>query len=120
MNISAPFIRRPIGTALLTTAIILAGAVAYLQLPVAPVIETTLSKTGQEYTVTLQSAKLARPLERWLDLPTMKASAGSLAALSPVSPARHLKMRSIRGTTKAAVFPVPVWASPETSLPFKT
>jgi beta-mannosidase len=31
-----------------------------LQLPVAPAIETTLSKTGQEYTVTLQSAKLAR------------------------------------------------------------
>ena len=36
MNISAPFIRRPVGTALLTAAIALAGAVAYLQLPVAP------------------------------------------------------------------------------------
>ena len=31
MNISAPFIRRPVGTALLTAAIALAGAVAYLQ-----------------------------------------------------------------------------------------
>jgi beta-mannosidase len=29
-------------------------------LPVAPKIETTLSKTGDDYTVTLQSAKLAR------------------------------------------------------------
>jgi multidrug efflux pump len=36
MNISAPFIRRPIGTTLLTTAIVMAGIVAYLQLPVAP------------------------------------------------------------------------------------
>jgi multidrug efflux pump subunit AcrB len=36
MNISAPFIRRSVGTALLTAAIALAGAVAYLQLPVAP------------------------------------------------------------------------------------
>ena len=36
MNISAPFIRRSVGTALLTAAIALAGAVAYLHLPVAP------------------------------------------------------------------------------------
>ncbi|HEY1788807.1 MAG TPA: efflux RND transporter permease subunit [Verrucomicrobiae bacterium] len=36
MNVSAPFIRRPIGTSLLTAAIVLAGIVAYLQLPVAP------------------------------------------------------------------------------------
>src|SRR4051812_25512511 len=36
MNISEPFIRRPVGTALLTAAIALAGIVAYLQLPVAP------------------------------------------------------------------------------------
>jgi beta-mannosidase len=31
-----------------------------LELPVAPKIETTLSKTGDDYTVTLQSSKLAR------------------------------------------------------------
>jgi beta-mannosidase len=31
-----------------------------LDLPVAPKIETTLSKTGSDYTVTLQSSKLAR------------------------------------------------------------
>jgi hypothetical protein len=36
MNISSPFIRRPIGTSLLTAAIVLAGIIAYLQLPVAP------------------------------------------------------------------------------------
>src|SRR5258708_7826186 len=36
MNISAPFIRRPIATSLLTLALLLAGALAYTRLPVAP------------------------------------------------------------------------------------
>ena len=36
MNISAPFIRRPIGTWLLAAALLMAGAVAFLNLPVAP------------------------------------------------------------------------------------
>src|SRR5277367_2082277 len=36
MPISAPFIRRPIATSLLTAAIVMAGAVAYTLLPVAP------------------------------------------------------------------------------------
>jgi beta-mannosidase len=31
-----------------------------LELPVSPKIETTLTKTGEDYTVTLQSSKLAR------------------------------------------------------------
>ncbi|EAU64448.1 efflux RND transporter permease subunit, partial [Stigmatella aurantiaca] len=36
MNISEPFIRRSVATTLLATAILLAGATAYTQLPVAP------------------------------------------------------------------------------------
>jgi multidrug efflux pump len=36
MNISAPFIRRPIGTSLLTVALLLSGALAFQFLPVAP------------------------------------------------------------------------------------
>ncbi len=36
MNISAPFVRRPIATSLLAAAVLLAGMAAYLQLPVAP------------------------------------------------------------------------------------
>ena len=36
MNIAEPFIRRPIATALLSVAILLAGATAYRYLPVAP------------------------------------------------------------------------------------
>src|SRR5467141_389342 len=36
MNISAPFIRRPVGTSLLTVALLMAGALAFNFLPVAP------------------------------------------------------------------------------------
>ncbi len=36
MNISAPFIRRPVGTTLLTVGLALAGAIAYKLLPVSP------------------------------------------------------------------------------------
>src|SRR5579864_2819340 len=36
MNISAPFIRRPIATSLLTLALLMAGVLAYTRLPVAP------------------------------------------------------------------------------------
>ncbi len=36
MNVSAPFIQRPVATSLLAAAILLAGAAAYTQLPVAP------------------------------------------------------------------------------------
>ena len=36
MNISAPFIRRPIATSLLAAALLMAGAAAFTQLPVAP------------------------------------------------------------------------------------
>ncbi|MBR4877198.1 MAG: efflux RND transporter permease subunit, partial [Rhodocyclaceae bacterium] len=36
MNISAPFIRRPVATLLLTLALLVAGAAAFPQLPIAP------------------------------------------------------------------------------------
>ena len=36
MNVSAPFIRRPVATSLLAAAVLLSGAAAYTQLPVAP------------------------------------------------------------------------------------
>ena len=36
MNLSEPFIRRPVATTLLTLGIALAGALAYFRLPVAP------------------------------------------------------------------------------------
>src|SRR6185312_13403233 len=39
MSISTPFIRRPVGTSLLSVAILLAGVLAYFKLPVAPLPE---------------------------------------------------------------------------------
>ena len=36
MNISAPFIRRPVATTLLTIAIAIAGAIGFTVLPVSP------------------------------------------------------------------------------------
>jgi multidrug efflux pump len=39
MNLSTPFIYRPVGTTLLTFAVVLAGALGYMMLPVAPLPE---------------------------------------------------------------------------------
>src|SRR5437879_2067735 len=71
MNISAPFIRRPVGTALLTIAVALAGLVAYLQLPLAPLpqvdfptISVQASLPGASPEVV--STSVATPLERHL------------------------------------------------------
>ena len=71
MNISGPFIRRSVGTVLLTTAVALAGAVAYLQLPVSPlpqvdfpVISVGASLPGAS--AEIMASSVAAPLEREL------------------------------------------------------
>src|SRR6266498_5864881 len=69
MNISAPFIRRPVGTSLLSIAVLMAGALAFNFLPVAPLpqvefpviqIQAGLPGASPE---TMASA-VATPLER--------------------------------------------------------
>jgi len=69
MNISEPFIRRPIATSLLAAAVLLAGAAAYTQLPVAPLprvdnptisISASLPGASPE----TMAAAVATPLER--------------------------------------------------------
>ena len=69
MNISAPFIKRPIGTSLLTLALLMSGALAFTSLPVAPlpqvefpVIQVSASLPGAS-PETMASA-VATPLER--------------------------------------------------------
>jgi multidrug efflux pump len=69
MNISAPFIKRPIGTSLLALALLMAGALAFNFLPVAPlpqvefpVIQVSASLPGAS-PETMASA-VATPLER--------------------------------------------------------
>ena len=69
MNISEPFIRRPVATSLLAAALLLVGATAYTQLPVAPLprvdyptinVNAALPGASPE---TMASA-VATPLER--------------------------------------------------------
>ena len=71
MNFSATFIRRPIGTTLLGVAIVLAGAIAFNLLPVAPLpqvdfptISVSASLPGASPDV--MAATVATPLERAL------------------------------------------------------
>src|ERR1043166_4669276 len=71
MNISAPFIRRPVGTALLTAAIALAGIVAYLQLPVSPLPQVdfptiTVAAALPGASPEIMASSVAAPLERQL------------------------------------------------------
>src|SRR5438445_418788 len=69
MNISAPFIKRPVGTSLLAAALLLSGALAFRFLPVAPlpqvefpVISVSVGLPGAS-PETMASA-VATPLER--------------------------------------------------------
>jgi multidrug efflux pump len=69
VNISAPFVSRPIGTTLLTAAIALAGAVAFYLLPVAPLPQVdfpTISVSASLPGASPQTmaASVATPLER--------------------------------------------------------
>jgi hydrophobe/amphiphile efflux-1 (HAE1) family protein len=69
MSISAPFIRRPVATSLLAAAVLLAGALAFVGLPVAPLprvdfptiqVSTTLPGASPE----TMASSVATPLER--------------------------------------------------------
>src|ERR1700752_2016468 len=68
-NISAPFIRRPVGTSLLAAAVFLAGAMAFRFLPVAPLPEVDYPTISVRANLpgaspeTMASA-VATPLER--------------------------------------------------------
>jgi multidrug efflux pump len=71
MNLSAPFIARPVGTILLTVAIALAGFLGYAKLPVAPLPQVdfpTISVSGQlpGASPDVVATSLAAPLERHL------------------------------------------------------
>ena len=69
MNISAPFIHRPVATTLLTLAIALAGAIAFEVLPVAPLPEVdfpTISVSAglPGASADIMASSVATPLER--------------------------------------------------------
>ncbi|HJY39171.1 MAG TPA: efflux RND transporter permease subunit, partial [Steroidobacteraceae bacterium] len=69
MSLSGPFIRRPVATTLLTLGIALAGALAYFELPVAPLPQVdfpTISVSAQMPGASpdVMAATVAAPLER--------------------------------------------------------
>jgi hydrophobe/amphiphile efflux-1 (HAE1) family protein len=91
MNISYPFIRRPVGTTLLAIGIFLLGAVAYSFLPVAsvptadfPTIRVSAGRPGAD-PVTM-AATIAAPLERRL---------ATIAGVSEITSISSLGMSNI-------------------------
>jgi multidrug efflux pump len=71
MNISEPFIRRPVATTLLTIAIAIAGAIAFTVLPVSPLPQIdfpTISVQGSlpGASAQIMASSVATPLERQL------------------------------------------------------
>ena len=88
MNISAPFVRRPIATSLLAAAVILAGLVAYRSLPVAPLPRVdfpTIQVSGAlpGASPDTMASSVATPLERR----SMASSWPPLERASAASPA---------------------------------
>src|SRR5579864_3079442 len=73
MNLSAPFVRRPIGTILLTIGVALAGVAAFINLPVSPLPQVdfpTISVTAQMPGASPETmaTTVATPLERHLGI----------------------------------------------------
>ncbi|MGD0911173.1 MAG: efflux RND transporter permease subunit, partial [Terracidiphilus sp.] len=69
MSLSSPFIRRPVGTTLLTIAVGLAGAIAFTVLPVAPLPQVdfptiSVSASLPGASAQIMAASVATPLER--------------------------------------------------------
>ncbi|NLY14872.1 MAG: MMPL family transporter [Gammaproteobacteria bacterium] len=93
MNLSAPFIRRPVATTLLSIAIVLAGILGFRLLPVAPlpdmdfpVITVQASLPGASPQV--MAATVATPLER---------AFGSIAGVT------QMTSRSFQGSTRVMI-----------------
>jgi multidrug efflux pump len=91
MYISAPFIRRPIGTSLLGLAILLAGVAAFLELPVAPLprVDTATINVSADLpgaSPTTMATAVAMPLERRF---------GRIAGVSEITSESNLGSTSI-------------------------
>src|ERR1700736_5752230 len=91
MNISAPFIRRPVATTLLTVAIALAGAIGFEVLPVAPLPEVdfptiSVSASLPGASADIMASSVATPLERQF---------GHIAGLTEMTSASSLGLTSI-------------------------
>jgi multidrug efflux pump len=86
MNLSQPFIERPIGTALVTLGVALAGTIAYFQLPIAPLPQVefptiSVSASLPGASPDTMAATVATPLERAL---------GSIAGVTEITSSSSL------------------------------
>jgi len=91
MNLSSPFIHRPIATVLLTAGIALAGAVAFKLLPVSPLPQIdfptiSVSATLPGASPQIMASSVATPLERQL---------GRIAGVTEMTSASNLGSTSI-------------------------
>ncbi len=71
MNLSAPFVRRPVATTLLSLGLVVAGAIAFFKLPVSPLPDVDIPTIAVQATLPGASpadvaATVASPLERRL------------------------------------------------------
>jgi multidrug efflux pump len=91
MNLSEPFIRRPVATTLLTIAIAIAGAIAFLVLPVSPLPQVdfptiSVSASLPGASAQIMASSVATPLERQF---------GHIAGVSEMTSASSLGSTSI-------------------------
>jgi multidrug efflux pump len=91
MNLSAPFIRRPVATTLLTSAVALAGAIAFNFLPVSPLPQVdfptiTVAAALPGASPEIMASSVAAPLERRL---------GHIAGVNEMTSASYLGTTSI-------------------------
>jgi multidrug efflux pump len=91
MNISAPFIHRPVATILLTVAIVIAGAIGYTVLPVSPLPQVdfptiSVSASLPGGSAEIMASSVATPLERQL---------GHIAGVTEMTSASSLGSTSI-------------------------
>src|ERR1700753_734021 len=90
MNLSAPFIRRPVATTLLSLGLVVAGIVAFFKLPVSPLPDVDISTISVQATLPGASPEdvahpVATPLERHLG---QIASVSEMTSTSALGSAR--------------------------------
>src|SRR6201997_2844923 len=91
MSLSSPFIRRPVATTLLTTAVAIAGAIAFTVLPVSPLPQVDFPTINVNAglpgaSAQIMASSVATPLERQF---------GHIAAVSEMTSSSQLGSTSI-------------------------
>jgi multidrug efflux pump len=91
MSLSSPFIERPVATTLLTAAVALAGAVAFVLLPVAPLPQIDFPTISVQAGLpgaspAIMASSVATPLERQF---------GRIASITEMTSASYLGSTSI-------------------------